>query len=68
MDDNQTSISKHTNNTPFVVFDMKKNERNDQRKDKLHTQKAKMKNKDLDPKQSGGFYRSLMTFTKVLHG
>jgi 5'-3' exonuclease len=58
MDDNQTSISKHTNNTPFVVFDTKKkkkkNERNDQRKDKLHTQKAKMKNKDLDPKQSGG--------------
>jgi hypothetical protein len=30
MDENQTSISKHTNNTPFVAFKTK-NERNNQR-------------------------------------
>ena len=46
----------------------KANERKQpKRKQELNTQKAKKtKNKDLDPKQSGGFYRPLMTFTKVL--
>jgi hypothetical protein len=45
----------------------KANERKQsKRKQKLNTQKEKKtKNKDLDPKQSGRFYRPLMTFTKV---
>jgi hypothetical protein len=48
MDENQNSMSKHTNNTPFVVFGMK-NERNDQRKKKASsTLKNKgLKNNDL---------------------
>jgi hypothetical protein len=48
MDENQNSMSKHTNNTPFVVFGTK-NERNDQRKKKTSsTLKNKiLKNNDL---------------------
>jgi hypothetical protein len=39
---------------------------NNQREQKINNQKAKSKNKDLDPKHSEEFYRPLMTFTKVL--
>ena len=47
MDENQNSMSKHTNNTPFVVF-RTKNERNDQRKKTSSTLKNKgLENNDL---------------------
>jgi hypothetical protein len=67
MNENQTSISNsHTNNTPFVAIKMK-SERKEiiKERSKLHTQKQKFKNNDLDSNQDKEICRPLMTFTRV---
>jgi hypothetical protein len=51
MDENQTSTSKnHTNNTPFRSNQNEKAKEREtiKEKNKLHTQKQKLKNNDLD--------------------
>jgi hypothetical protein len=67
MNENQTSTSKsHTNNTPFVAIKTKSERKETiKEKNKLHTQKQKLKNNDLDSNEDKEVCRPLMTFTRV---
>jgi hypothetical protein len=51
---------------PFVAIKMKSERKETiKEKNKLHTQKKKLKNNDLDRNRDKEVYRPLMTFTRV---
>jgi hypothetical protein len=47
MDENQNSMSKHTNNTPFVAFETKKRMKRQKRKTSSTLKNKGLKNNDL---------------------
>ena len=66
MKTNLAQANSYTNNIPFVAIKMKsKRKETIKEENKLHTQKQKLKNNDLDWNRDEEVCRPLMTFTRV---